>query len=147
MNPPHIGHILTLLRIKDRYDKIIVAISDYNFEGKKSHVMTVDEVFTCLHEILKYFPNFEIIIHKEPFRKRINFDDLPKFDIVITGSKEVYNNVVKRGLKAKLIKRIPVYRGEFIREAYLKGLEYDLNKSRKQGKISNVAKKICITSK
>jgi phosphopantetheine adenylyltransferase len=117
MNPPHLGHILTLLKIKDDYDKIIVALSDYDFDGAKPSVMQMSERKRIVHSVLKYFPQFEIIDFKGAFRKRTDFSDLPKFDIVVTASKGVYDNVLKQGLKAILIERTPFYRGEDIRRA------------------------------
>ena len=120
MNPPHLGHIITLLKIKDDYDKILVALSDYTFEGKKPSVMKMEDRIKMIKEVLQYFPQFEIIRYGEPFRHRTNFDDLPKFDIVVTGDKGVYYNVKKQGLEARLIKRTPYYRGTTIRNEMFK---------------------------
>jgi len=123
MNPPHLGHIITLLNIKNDYDKIIVALTDDDFDGAKPTVISTDKKIFTLNEVLKHFPKYEIVTYEEPFRTRKTFDDLPKFDVVITGSKKVYDAVVKHGLKARLIERTPVYRGTHIREAYQKGLK------------------------
>ena len=118
MNPPHLGHILTLFKIKDNYEKIIVAITSYEFEGEKENIMPVKEVLSKVHSILKYFPEFEVIHNTIPFRNRITFDDLPKFDIVVTGSKGVYNNAIKHKFKAKFIQRTVGYRGETMRKMW-----------------------------
>ena len=131
MDPPHLGHVLTLLRIMDDYDKILVALTEYDFEGEKPTAMPLAERISTLNAVLKYFPKFEIITFKGPFRQRTQFDDLPYFDIVVTASKGVYENVLKHGLKARFLERTPVYRGEFLREAYFKGLEFE-RKTHKQ---------------
>ena len=125
MNPPHLGHIITLLKIKDDYDKIIVALTNENYNGKKINVISMDEKIFILNEVLKHFPKFEIVSYNEPFRTRTNFCEFPKFDVVLTGNKGVYDNVIKQGLKAIFVDRTPIYRGEYIIEAYLKGIRRD----------------------
>lgn len=128
-NPPHLGHIRTLLRLMDesKYNKIIVAVTLYDCEGKKPPAVSLDEVVSMLNSVLKYFPIFKIITYDGPFSKRTSFDDLPKFDIVVSGNKLVYDNAIKQGLKARFIERTLGYRGEFlrdaVREAYLKEMK------------------------
>lgn len=111
-NPPHLGHILTLLRIKDDYRKIMISVLDVNL------FITSKEIIEILKFILNNYPNkFYFNIHKESFITRTNFDELPfdREDIIVTGNKKVYDNVKKYGLKAKLIARIPYYKSADIR--------------------------------
>ena len=121
MNPPHLGHIITLLNIMDDYEKVIVALTNEDFGGKKPNVISMDEKIFTLNEVLKHFPKFEIVSYEEPFRTRKTFSEFPTFDVVLTGNKGVYDNVIKHGLKAKFVDRTPIYRGEYIRDAYLRG--------------------------
>lgn len=124
-NPPHLGHIITLLRIKNDYDKIIVAVSDNTYDGKKPQIIPQEEVKFILNEVFKHFPKYEVILSKERFITRTNFADLPKFDIVVTGNKAVYDNMIKNNINVRFIKRTPIYRSRFIRESYERGMKYE----------------------
>ncbi len=110
-NPPHIGHILTLLRIKNDYEEIMISVLDINL------VISPEYIIEILRTILnnKCYPNkFHFNIHRESFTTRTNFDNLPfnpKKDIIVTGNKKVYDNVKKYKQKARLIKRTPYFEG------------------------------------
>jgi nicotinamide mononucleotide adenylyltransferase len=117
-NPPHIGHIITLLRIKDDYDKIIIDLLDVDLHIKPKKSITI------FKQILDHFPNkFEYNIHKVSYTKTKIFDDIPNCDVIVTGNKKVYKNMKKNGLNVKLLERVPIYKGRYIREAYLRGLK------------------------
>jgi len=125
-NPPHLGHVISLLKIKDDYDKIIIAISDNTYDGIKPQIIPVEEVRIILNEIFKHYPNkYEIVMSKERFISRKTFDDLPSFDVVVTGNVLSYENMKKQGKKVRFLERTPIYRGSFMREAYIKGMEYE----------------------
>lgn len=124
-NPPHIGHILSFLRVKKEYDKLIIAISNNTYNGKKKPVITSQQSLHILKEIFQYIPGFEIIYNDKPFITRTSFNDLPDFDVVVTANSEVYENMIRQGVNVKMMERTPIYRGEFIREAYRKGIEYE----------------------
>ena len=111
-NPPHLGHILTLLRIKDDYDKIIISVLDVNL------FITPKEVIKIFKKVFDHFPNkFHYFIHQYSFTTKTEFDYLPPYDIIVTANKKVYDNVKKHGINVKLIERTPYYRGEDIRKA------------------------------
>ena len=125
-NPPHTGHIISLLSIIDDYDKIIIAISNNTYDGKKPQIIPKTEVKAILNDVFKHFPKkYELVYSEERFITRKKFDDLPEFDIVITGNPIAYDNMIKQGIKVRFLQRTPIYRGTFIREAYLKGVEYE----------------------
>ena len=124
-NPPHLGHIITLLKIKDDYEKIIIAVSDNTYDGAKPQIISKEEVAFILNEVFKHFPKYEIIFSEERFITRTFFDDLPKFDIVVTGNPISYKNMKQQGIPVRFIERTPIYRGTFIREAYKRGMEYE----------------------
>jgi len=126
-NPPHIGHILSFLRIKKDYDKVIIAVSNNTYNGKKDQVMTAHQAISILQEIFKHIDGFEIIYTDIPFIHRKTFDDLPEFDIIITANSTIYEHMMRLNVPVKMVERTPVYRGTFIREAYKKGVEYEKN--------------------
>ena len=119
-NPPHIGHIVTLLRIKDDYDKIIIDLLDTDL------LISAEESISILRKVLDHFSGkFEYWTHEDSYATLNEFDNLPEFDVVVTGNKKIYENMKKNGFEVKFIERTPSFYGEFIREAYLKGKEYE----------------------
>ena len=122
-NPPHLGHIITLLKIKDDYDKIIVDLLDADL------LISAEESIEILKQVFDYFPEkFIFTTHKESYGAMKDFSNLPSFDIVVTGNEKIYKNMQKNGFKIRIIERIPSYYGEYIREAYLKGKELENKK-------------------
>ena len=90
--PPHIGHIITLLKIKDDYEKIIIDILDTDL------LISAEESKHILKQILDHFPGkFLFKTHKESYMTVKKFSELPIFDIIITGNKRVYKNMKKNG--------------------------------------------------
>jgi len=125
-NPPHLGHIITLLSIKDDYDKIIIAVSDNTYNGKKPQIIPKEEVAYILNEVFKHFPDkYEIVFSEERFVTRKYFNDLPEFDIVVSGNEKCCDNMKKQGIKVRFLERTPIYRSTFIREAYKRGMKYE----------------------
>jgi nicotinamide mononucleotide adenylyltransferase len=88
--PPHIGHILTIVRIYDEYDKIILHVAGKT--GKhyrhEDFIIPPEEVVAALREIFKHMPKVEVILGDMLLRERTAFDDLPHFDVIITGNKD-----------------------------------------------------------
>lgn len=111
-NPPHLGHILTLLRLKDRYRKIMISILDVNL------FIEPKEIIEILDKVLKYFPQkFYYNIHRQSLSNS-DFKELTDkldFDVVVSGNRKVLDNAIKCGLKADFIERTPYYKGEDIR--------------------------------
>ena len=115
-NPPHIGHIITLLKIKDDYDRIIVDLLDTDL------LISTEESIEILKNVLDFFPDkFSFTTHKDSYASIENFDNLPKFDVVVSGNEKVCKNMKRNGFEVRFIERIPSFYGEYIREAYLKG--------------------------
>jgi len=88
--PPHIGHILTLVRIYDDYDKIILHIVDNPGKHYKDEdfIIPPEEVAAIFREVFKYMPKIEVVVGKKHLRDRTSFDDLPPFDVIVTGNRD-----------------------------------------------------------
>ncbi len=84
--PPHIGHILTLMRLYPLYDKIIIAVTSYTYGGQKPQIIKPTESAKIFRQIFKHLPKYEVICIGKGFRERTRFDDLPHFDVVIAGT-------------------------------------------------------------
>jgi len=117
MNPPHLGHIMTILKAKEKYGCVIVAVIDDEFDGVKPNLIDTDAVIGILNDIFRHVGCVTVIDGGMPFRLRDSFDDLPDFDFIVSGSMDVLDNCRSHGMKVEYIGRSPLYRGEFIREA------------------------------
>lgn len=84
--PPHIGHVMTLMKIYSDYDKIIVTISSNTYDGVKKQVILPSEVKMVFDQIFKYLPKYQFICIRKGLLERENYDDLPKFDVLVSGN-------------------------------------------------------------
>jgi len=120
--PPHIGHILTLMRMYPLYSEIIIAITTYTYGGTKKHVMRQREVKNIFEKVFKYLPKYRVIIIGKGFIERDNYDDLPKFDVVVTGNTQTINKLEKLNIKNRYQPRSKIGKleinGQMLRELY-----------------------------
>lgn len=103
--PPHVGHILTLMRIYPVYDKIIIVVTSYTWEGKKPQIIKPRDAAEILRKVFKYLPKYNVIQSPKSFLKRTRFDDLPPFDVVVCGDVGVIHHMEKLGIKNRHISR------------------------------------------
>jgi len=104
-DPPHLGHILTIMRIYDDYDKIIVGITDDNYGFTKPTIIDIAERERILKLAFKHLPKVQVMYIGKGLRIRERFDDLPYFDIVLTGNKEVLKNMAIHKIRTRFIER------------------------------------------
>lgn len=116
--PPHLGHILTLMKIYDSYDKIIIAVTNYTYDGRKPHVLPHSHVKQVLEAIFQHLPKIEVVLTDEGFPVRQAFDDLPNFDVVVTGNNKTIENMRVLGVRVEFVPRSygVGYSGEELRE-------------------------------
>lgn len=103
--PPHIGHILTLMRVYDKYDKIIVAVTRFTWWGQKPAIIEPEVAYEILKEIFRPLPKYEVILIDRGFNERTTFDDLPEFDVVITGDERIMKRLPSLGVKVDFVPR------------------------------------------
>ncbi len=103
--PPHIGHILTIARIYDDYDKIILHIvsGPGKYYSDEEFIMPPEEVASVFKEIFKNMPKIKIVIGKDHVRDRKSFEDLDPFDVIVTGNRDF----IKQMKSEKPIRYIP----------------------------------------
>ena len=102
--PPHLGHILTIVKIYGDYDKIIIHVFDMDEE------IPARDVADVFSRIYQYMSKIEVIVSKEGFRFRKRFDDLPYFDVIVSGNRVVLDNVLNNSSHA--VRFVP--RSEFL---------------------------------
>lgn len=116
--PPHLGHILTLMWIYPLYDEIIIAVTSYTYGGRKRQVLKPREVKEIFENVFKHLPKIKVIVAGKGFIERRKFDDLPRFDVVVTGNLETIKRMEKLGIKARYVPRskgVPGWNGTELR--------------------------------
>jgi len=98
--PPHLGHILTILKLYRKYNKITIAITD-----DKPEVMSQLKRKKIFDDIFKDFIAIETVIVNGTIEGCSSLKNLPEFDICISGNKKVIKKIRGFGKEAKFIKR------------------------------------------
>jgi nicotinamide mononucleotide adenylyltransferase len=101
-HPPHIGHIQTLLNIMPKYKKLIVGVSEHLPEEV---ITTPDEIIDSLKLLFSYFDNVEVCKIKGTLIDREDIEDLPCFDVLLSGNPDVLAWGQKMGLKVEHVNR------------------------------------------
>lgn len=119
--PPHLGHVLTLMRIYNLYSKIYIAVTSYTYGGKKPQIIDPVESAKIFRQVFRYLPKYEVICTGKGFNERTSFDDLPYFDVVVCGDLNVINHMEAIGIKNRYIARSTIcgmdISGTMLREA------------------------------
>jgi len=84
--PPHLGHIMTLMRIYGDYDQIIVTVSENIYDGRKTQIIPAGEVTKILEEVFQYLPKIRILYIGRGLLERENYEGLPQFDVLVSGN-------------------------------------------------------------
>lgn len=114
--PPHLGHVLTIMSVYDDYDKIIVGIT----EGPP-RIMTKEEVYNELNKVFKYLPKIELCLIKNTLDDESAIPYLPDgWDVILTGNAYVIDLARKKGWKYRYVPRSKGigYSGRELRKLY-----------------------------
>jgi len=93
--PPHIGHVLSIVRLYAEYESIILYVLPYPhpYYSKEDFILHPNTVISIFKEIFKYMPKVRVILSKGQLRDRTSFDDLPQFDVIVTGNQELIKSL------------------------------------------------------
>ncbi len=103
--PPHLGHVITLMKLYPLYDEIIMAITEYTWGGTKMPVLSVKYVKEILEAVFKNIPKYRVIVSSKAMIERTSFDDLPRFDVIVTGDLKLIKHLEKVGMEYRFIPR------------------------------------------
>lgn len=122
-NPPHLGLILELAALADKYDKVYIVYCGgdglVSTDDFAQMVLGVFGKFTDKYEVLKADTDFtKIQVLPEYLRKR-------GVDYIVTSSNTIYINCALHGIKAVRMKKAPCYYNMFQQTAYGKGMIMD----------------------
>jgi len=108
------------MRIYPIYDEIIIAITTYTYGGKKKQVIPPQKSKEILERTFQHLPKIRVEIVGKAMMVRERFDDLPRFDVVVSGNLETIRKMEQVGIKARYVPRtkgLSGWSGKELREA------------------------------
>jgi len=102
-HPPHIGHIQTILNLLPKYRKVIIGVSE-DIPTDKVITNPLDVVIT-LKAFFSTFDNVEVCLVKGILTFKEDTNDLPEFDVLLSGNQAVLDWAEKMGVKSEHVHR------------------------------------------
>jgi cytidyltransferase-like protein len=128
-DPPHIGHIMTILKLAERFGKVVVVVLEYK-ERESCDAAGAKQVFDCVFNAImgrSVRNKVDVVVNKIHFGK-ITFSEYDLFlrnigacynhTVYLSGNKEVLENMVMQQIKCEFVPRSSesIYTGTKIRE-------------------------------
>ena len=98
--PVHMGHITSLMKIFDDYDKIIIGIT-----SDSPNVLSLKSRKEIFKSVLSRFNKFEFVLFDTALVNIKDTNTLPKFDVCVTGNQSVVDFMEKNNFKTRLLSR------------------------------------------
>lgn len=98
--PPHLGHIRTIVRLSSRYSSVIVGITQ-----SEPAMMPFKDVKTILQEVLSAYKNIEVVLISGSIEGGTATLDSIKFDVVVSGNNKVLNILKEQGYQTEFCER------------------------------------------
>lgn len=110
--PPHLGHILTIMDLYHEYDKIIIGITE---DGP--YCISRSEAMEIFRRAFQNLPKVKVVLIPGALIRYQSQENLPCFDVLLSGNQEVINWAQQLGLPCKSIPRAEGigFSGTFIR--------------------------------
>ena len=92
--PPHLGHVLTILDLSDKYDEIIVGVTE-----DKPEVISQTERVEIFMKVFRRSTNIRVVPIQgiiSNYRKN-DIKNLPNFDVCISGNQKVLDQLALLG--------------------------------------------------
>ncbi len=108
MDKPHSGHLITIKRLGQEYDRVVIVILDY-----PEQFYPIEERVQILHDMFDegILGNYEVIVNKHNFENitKEQVEELPEFDVYGSGNYRCYSNMSKLGYEVVDTRRYPGY--------------------------------------
>ena len=104
---PHLGHLITIARLGEKYKKVIVCVLDY--EGQ---FYPIDDRVKILKDALGHVEgNYVIIVNRDHFGQitKDRIAKLPQFDVYGSGNYQCMMNMHVLGFESVAVDRYPHY--------------------------------------
>jgi len=98
--PPHLGHIITIMDLYDKYDKIIIAITD-----DVPRVSSSTERKSIFEHVFRHLEKVEVVLIPGVLTRYKTTTDLPHFDVCLSGNEDVIARMKKLGKKVTKVPR------------------------------------------
>ena len=98
--PPHIGHVISIIRIYEKYTKIIIGITE---DGPI--VMEQQKRVEMMQEVFKFMDKVEVIPLRGVIEEYVDNSLFPEFDICLSGNKKVVEKIRFLGMNAEFLDR------------------------------------------
>ena len=98
--PVHMGHVTSLMKIFDDYDKIIIGIT-----SDPPNVLSLNARKEIFESVLSRFNKFEYVFFDTALIDIKDKTILPQFDVCVTGNQKVVDYMKKNNFKTRLLSR------------------------------------------
>ena len=98
--PVHMGHITSLMKIYDDYDKIIIGIT-----SDSPAILSLQERREIFEKVLSKFNKFKYVFFDTALVDIKDKAILPKFDVCVTGNLAVVDYMKKNNFKTRILSR------------------------------------------
>jgi nicotinamide mononucleotide adenylyltransferase len=132
-DPPHIGHVLTIIRLLKRYDRVVVVVLDYP-ERESCPAAKAKEIFIEVLSSIRGNGIITVMVNNTHFGKITRSKYILLIDeccadaastVYVSGNQQVIDHFKKemKGLMFEFIDRSENYSGTDIREMQKEGLD------------------------
>ena len=98
--PVHMGHITSIMKIFEDYEKIIIGIT-----SDSPNVLSLQKRKEVFQSVLSRFDKFEYVFFDTALIDIKDKTILPKFDVCVSGNQKVLDFMKKNNFKTRLLKR------------------------------------------
>lgn len=98
--PPHLGHIISLMQLYPRYDKIIIGITE-----DVPNVLSQEERKAIFEKAFEHLPKFKVVLINGVLTEANSLKGLPEFDVCVSGNKKVIEKLRSLGKEAEFLPR------------------------------------------
>jgi nicotinamide mononucleotide adenylyltransferase len=101
-HPPHIGHILTILKVLPKYRRLIIGVTE---DIPEESVTTAQGVVNTLNLFFESFDNVDILLIRGVLTEKKSVEGLPGFDVLLSGNEKVLDWARDHNVEALYIPR------------------------------------------
>tara|TARA_Y100001970_G_scaffold42932_1_gene53471 strand:+ start:2955 stop:3935 length:981 start_codon:yes stop_codon:yes gene_type:complete len=98
--PVHMGHIASIMKIFDDYEKIIIGIT-----SDSPNILSFDERKNIFKSVLSRYKKFEYVFFDTSLVDIKDKSILPQFDVCVSGNQKVIDFMKKYNFKTRFLKR------------------------------------------
>ena len=100
--PPHLGHVLTLMKLYPQYDEILIGVSDYG-----PQVMEYKQIERIFNAVFRHLKKYRVIPVEGSVTENTIYPFLATidYDVIVTANKKTYNTLKKQNIETRYVRR------------------------------------------